>query len=81
MTRVSQTRRGVGGVETEMRMEREEGCRQRSEKASACVLGENNDVLIFITNWLRILTEPPDSFPLKLSNKIRGWKGASKKRM
>lgn len=34
--------------------------------------GKRNDVLIFITNWLEILNEPPDSFPLKLSNKIRG---------
>ena len=57
-----------------MRMEREEGCRQRREKASACGLGGKNDVLIFITNWLRILKELPDSFPLRLSNKISGWK-------
>lgn len=33
--------------------------------------------LIFIANWLRIQTEPLDSFPLKLSDKIRGWKKSS----
>lgn len=36
-------------------------------------------VFWFYLNWLRMQSEPLGSFPSKLSNRTRGWKGANKK--